>query len=337
MKLVRFFDLFSSAPPDIDQIREGKDIWALTRLLQHPDFSVQWKAAAALGTLGPDAVDHLLFALGKQGVAGRLGAIEALAEIKDPRAVKPLIDILGTDANNEIRWASAFALGEIGDSTAIEPLYRALKDPDKHVRYGAAISLGRIGWVSESASDTVLSFIALQEWHRIPALGEEGIEPLSRMLHDPDPDIRLSVVDTLGKIRTGEHSRVCDTALRDVDSRVRWKAVLTSVKCAMPLWRIPWSLSKRTRIRKNPEAAALLNFLFLGIGYNYLGKWWGFLVFQIYMTTLLMFTLWPVPAIGTFFFLMFVNVPVAGVVIPLPFSIIFAAHAWDIARNMPDM
>jgi len=123
--------------------------------------------------------------------------------------------------------------------------------------------------------------------------------------------------------------------LRDTDGKVRWKAITAAKKCMVPIPYLPWALSKRFRVKKSPEAAALLNFMFLGLGYNYLGKWWGFLVFQIYMTTLLMFTLFPVKMIGTFIFLIFLQIP--GIPIPLPLSVIFAIHAWIIARKMPEL
>jgi hypothetical protein len=48
-----------------------------------------------------------------------------------------------------------------------------------------------------------------------------------------------------------------------------------------------------------------------------------------------MFTLWPVEIIGTFLSLLFLRIP--GIALPIPISLIFAAHAWDIARKMPDL
>ena len=35
----------------------------------------------------------------------------------------------------------------------------------------------------------------------------------------------------------------------------------------------------------NPVIAGFLNFLLPGMGYGYLGKWWGLLIFQIDITT----------------------------------------------------
>jgi HEAT repeat protein len=326
---------FQAAPPDIEKFRERKDIRQLTRLLQYPDFTVQWKAAEALGTLGTEAIDHLLDALMEHDIPGKLGAIEALAGIKDVRAVIPLINLLKYDKSREIQWASAIALGEIGDPTAISPLRDSLRNPDKYVRFGSAVALRQLGWVPDTPEDKTLQLIALQEWGDLVPLGKAAIEPLSRVVTDKDPDVRYHAIETLEHLHVPLPQDVCGSMLRDTDGKNRWKAIIAAKKCRVPVPYLPWALSKRTRIRKNPEAAAILNFLFLGLGYNYLGKWWGFLFFQIYMTTLLMFTLFPVKMIWTYIFLIFFQIP--GIPIPLPISIIFAIHAWDIARKMPDL
>lgn len=326
---------FGRTTPDIGYLKERKDIRQLTRLLQYPDFTVQWKAAEALGTLGPEAIDHLLHALLEHDLPGKLGAIEALAEIRDPQAVTPLINMLKYDPSIEVQWASAIALGELGDPTAVDPLRDALMSTDKYVRYGAAIALRRLGWNPETADDNACLLIALQDWKAIAALGGDATTPLSRMVADPDHEVRYHAIDLLEHLNTSLPQQVCSRMLRDTDGKVRWKAVLASKRCQVPAHYLPWALSKRTHVRRSPEAAALLNFLFLGLGYNYLGKWWGFLVFQVYMTALLMFTLWPVDMIGTYVFLIFFTIP--GIPIPIPVSIFFAIHAWDIARKMPDL
>lgn len=329
------FPRFRTNPPNIEHLKENRDIRELTRLLQHPDFTVQWRAAEALGSLGPEAIDHLLKALMEHDLPGKLGAIEALADIRDPRAVTPLINLLNYSTSIEIQWASAIALGEFGDPAAISPLRDALLNQDKYVRYGAAVALRKLGWVPGTPEETADHLIALQDWAKIIPLGEAALKPLSRLIADPDPDVRYHAVDLLEHLNISLPQTVCGRMLRDTDGRVRWKAVITAKKCQVPAHYLPWALSKRTRVRKSPEAAALLNFLFLGLGYNYLGKWWGFLVFQIYMTALLMFTLWPMSMIGTYVFLIFFEIP--GIPVPLPVSVIFAIHAWDIARKMPDM
>jgi len=326
---------FRNTPPDIRSLREKKEIRQLTRLLQHPDFTVQWKAAEALGTLGPEAIDHLLEALLEHNLPGKLGAIEALAEIRDPRAATPLIHLLRYDPNIEVQWACAVALGELGDPAAVGPLREALLNHDKYVRYGAAIALNHLGWVPTTPEENADLLMALQEWTAIVPLGEAALPALARGIADPDPAVRYHAVDLLERLNISLPQPVCGRMLSDTDGKVRWKAVIAAKKCQVPAHYLPWALSKRMRVKKSPEAAALLNFLFLGLGYNYLGKWWGFLVFQVYMTALLMFTLWPVDMLGTYIFLIFFTIP--GIPVPLPVSILFAIHAWYIARTMPDL
>jgi hypothetical protein len=65
--------------------------------------------------------------------------------------------------------------------------------------------------------------------------------------------------------------------------------------------------------------ATILNFFFLGIGYDYLGKWWGLLVLEIYM--LLFF-------IGQLLFGIIMTV-----IIMAPFMTLFAAQTYIVAKR----
>ena len=131
--------------PDIALLTRERDIKALIRALRSKDFEVQTEAAKALGSLGREAMDELIRALKSGSKDIRLGIIEALAIIRDPRAVPSLISNL-TDKSSEVRWVAAIALGEIGDPEVIPHLLISLKDPDKYVRYGAASALASLGW-----------------------------------------------------------------------------------------------------------------------------------------------------------------------------------------------
>ena len=75
----------------------------------------------------------------------------------------------------------------------------------------------------------------------------------------------------------------CKQVLRDPDEHVRWSGVLSSQRCGVPLSHLPLELSQRVRTGKSVIGATILNFFFLGVGYDYLGKWWGLLVLEIYM------------------------------------------------------
>jgi hypothetical protein len=70
-------------------------------------------------------------------------AARALGEIGDTRAVEPLIQAL-RDTDNYVRREAADALGWIQDVRAVDPLIQSLKDEDEFVRGLAAFSLGII-------------------------------------------------------------------------------------------------------------------------------------------------------------------------------------------------
>lgn len=91
-----------------------------------------------------DEASVLVSALQDEDERTREGAVKALGEIGDARAVEPLIVVLEAQ-DGPIRWKVARALGEIGDARAVEPLIQALADEKGLVRLEAAKALGKIG------------------------------------------------------------------------------------------------------------------------------------------------------------------------------------------------
>jgi len=69
--------VFLTKKPDIETLRQQKNIKALIRALRYDDFEVQTRAAEALGTLGREGIDELLLALKTKDKDVRLGIIEA--------------------------------------------------------------------------------------------------------------------------------------------------------------------------------------------------------------------------------------------------------------------
>ena len=68
----------------------------------------------------------------------------ALGEIKDKRAVDPLIEAI-KDNNSRVRGAVVKAIGELKDTRAVEPLIAVLNDSDSYVRLAACVALGKLG------------------------------------------------------------------------------------------------------------------------------------------------------------------------------------------------
>jgi HEAT repeat protein len=308
--------------PDVIRLTKNGDVSGLIQALTYDDFEIQIEAAKSLGSLGPAAITTVLKKIKTRNRPLRLGIIEALAVIKDPRAVDPLLEAL-VDQDAEVRWGSAIALGEIGDERAIPGLKKALGDPDKYVRYGASFALAKISWKPETILEKAQLFYGMQEWGALKEMGKSAIGVLEIARKDRDTGIRLKAVELLGEIhdKCVVPSLIC--ALSDESSDVRWKAVLVSAKARIPLIYLPRGISQRPRIRKNPKIAALLNFLLPGQGYNYLGKWWGILIFQLDVTV----TLW---------LLRFGGESLSYTIL-LPLYLLIAIHAAYIAIKMPDM
>jgi HEAT repeat protein len=99
----------------------------------------------------------------------------ALGELENPEAIEPLSRAL-TDGPPPLRRAAASALGEIEHTDAVPVLIRAVSDPDAIVRTHAAWSLGEI------------------EDHA-------AVEALSRaLLTDQVPEVRVAAARALGAI-----------------------------------------------------------------------------------------------------------------------------------------
>jgi HEAT repeat protein len=304
-------------------MKTAKDVSGLIRLLNHRDPDVQWLAADALGSLGGPAITPLIRVLENRHTPVRIGAIEALGAIRDPRSVGAIVGVLEHDEAVEVRWVAALALGEIGDPAAIPPLVAALRDQERYVRYGAVRSLGLLLWTPQNDLEKAYYAIAQQDWQGVRQAGRAATGPLVDLLRDPDPALRSKIIELLGQIGDPGAQKACEAALKDRDSRVRWTAVLAAKKCRVPTAHIPWGLSKRQRTGQNPWAAAILNFLFIGLGYNYLGYWWGFLVFMSYTSILVLAQL----ASG----------PFMPYLIAYPITAIFAVQTFYMAKKMPDL
>jgi HEAT repeat protein len=319
MKLPSFL---RPAAPDIEAMKGQRDIRGLISALRHPETDVQWRAAEALGSFGPEAIRELLAGLATGNRTVKLGIIEALGEIRDPVAVEPLIRHL-RDPSVEIRWEAALALGEIGDGRATVPLLPGLRDPDRYVRYGTALALVKIGWTPANDEEEGFRLLGLQDWAALAALGPAAIPALTLALKDREKTVRRKAVEVLGEIGDRAAIPALLRALRDPDDEVRWQAVLAGPRCGIAPMYLPRGLSQRPRTRKNPVVAGFLNLVLPGMGYFYLGRWWGVLVFQVDITA----TLWLFATVGDQF-----TYPLL-----VPLYAIIAIHAWYLAGRMPEM
>ncbi|WAC05712.1 MAG: HEAT repeat domain-containing protein [Methanoregula sp.] len=282
-KTINLPGILTKKKPDIEALAAKKDIAGLVKALQFHDITVQSHAAQALGSLGTPAMDALVRALKKKDKHIRLGIIEALTIIRDPDAVAALTETL-KDESSEVRWETAIALGEIGDELATVPLVQALKDHDKYVRFGAAFALAKIGWKPADDTEKAFYFAGMQEWKAVKMMGKSAIPALSHILNDRDSNVRQKVIEILGEIGDPDATPALIRSLADENTEVRWKTILSSPRCRIKLMHLPRGLARRPKMTKNPLVAGFLNFMLPGLGYGYLGKWWGVMIFQIDIT-----------------------------------------------------
>jgi len=313
--------IFPEKKPDIAALAAKKDIAGLIKALQFNDVAVQSQASQELGSLGTPAMDALIRALKKKDKHIRMGIIGALTEIRNPQAIAALTETL-KDTSSEVRWETAIALGEIGDERATGPLVHALRDHDKYVRYGAAFALAKLGWKPTDDTEKAFYFAGMQEWKAVKMMGKSAIPALSHILNDRDSNVRQKVIGIFGEIGDPDATPALIRSLGDENTEVRWRAVLSSPRCRIKMMHLPRGLSRRPKMTKNPLIAGFLNFLLPGLGYGYLGIWYGVMIFQIDITA----TVWLFKYGGE----------TNTYSILFPIYLLLALHAYYITKKMPE-
>jgi HEAT repeat protein len=151
---------------------------AITRListLSQERWEVRSSTILALARVGQPATQAFQAALRDQDWFVRAAAANSLGQVKDPRAVKSLINILN-DKEWFVRERAAEALSKIGEP-AVESLIVALKDRNGLVRERAAEVLGKIG-------------------------NAKSVKPLLEAFHDEELYVRARAVLAYERVKT---------------------------------------------------------------------------------------------------------------------------------------
>ena len=109
----------------------------LVQALKTKEIHVKVILTWILGKIGKQVFEDVVVLLKHKDSFVRQCATMILKEIKDKRAVAPLIEVFNKDKNPQVRWAALVALGEMG-SANMELLIQAVKDPYWHIRTTAA-------------------------------------------------------------------------------------------------------------------------------------------------------------------------------------------------------
>ena len=120
----------------------------LTNALHGDSLRTRMAAVPALVAFGNGAVESLCYKLLNDDdpeVRWRVERVFGLLRVQDDECFDALLDRLAYDDDDLGRDGAAWALGEIGDTRAIEPLLAALNDDNEQTAVLSAYALEKLG------------------------------------------------------------------------------------------------------------------------------------------------------------------------------------------------
>ena len=198
------------------------------------------------GLLGTDVkklkqsrnIQGLILALKNRDPKIQYDAAEALGDMGDTMAVEPLVTALKNDEYSGVRWKAAEALSKIGPPS-VEALIGTLRHHDDDVRWKAAIALGEIG--DPRAIKPLISllcdedrFVKSHAALALGTIGEPAVNPLIRALHEGDGNLRWGAAIALGKIRDPRAIEPLIRALADKYENVRAESATSLAAMGKP-------------------------------------------------------------------------------------------------------
>lgn len=198
------------AVEELGDIGDPADIPVLASALRDPETPIRRLAAKALIKVNdPAAVEPLIAALADPAEAGawQSDVIAALEHYQDPRSVPACIAALDNH-DAKVRRAAASLLGSMGDLAALEPLLKALFDPDAAVAGDAAYAIAK--------------------------LGQPAMPGLLQVLQDAPAQARIAAADALGIIADTKAIPALVAALKDQDSYLQIAAAKALARIRHP-------------------------------------------------------------------------------------------------------
>ena len=216
--------------PNIKKLKKEKDIEKLIMALSYEkDDDIVVEAAQALGELKDKrAIEPLVKILNDEEIDyyARIGAAKSLGHIKDKRATEPLIKALEENRGDEIRYTIVEALGKIKDPSATAPIFTALKEFDRFI-YKEMIERG----VDIKDTDAINRYNltgsgGYTEFKNVAIkalikIGKKDIEPIIAGLENYNNYIRFRAAEILGIIKDKRAADSLIAALKDQDVLVR--------------------------------------------------------------------------------------------------------------------
>ena len=176
----------------------------------------EWRLRQYRAALGErDAVvDSLLPSLRDEDSDVRLGAVEALKELKvvaSEKVVDALLQSL-SDEDSEVRCYAADTLRKlkVTSEAMVDALLQSLSDENSSVRSTVAMALGELKEVSAALVDTLLRRLADEDWRvrstaakalgKLKVASDGVVDALLQSLNDEHSEVRLEAAEALGKM-----------------------------------------------------------------------------------------------------------------------------------------
>ena len=182
------------------------------------------------------SVGDLIALLADPEARVRRRAALAVGRVKLAEGVAPLIPLLHTDTDVDVRQMAAFAMGLIGDATAADALLTALNDADGMTQGRAAEALGLIA--HKPAAPAVSAMV------RKHAAAVDGMTP-DDMGYPKTPSAEAVRLGVYALVRLGSYDALAGAVLDGGRPRSRW-------------WPIAYALQRINDARATPALLELL-------------------------------------------------------------------------------
>ncbi|HZZ43592.1 MAG TPA: HEAT repeat domain-containing protein [Tepidisphaeraceae bacterium] len=208
----------------IEEGMEKRPVEELAELLGYPDLRVRQLAQFEMVKRGGDAT-AMLYGIAQSGgtTLARLHAIWGIWQLgeKDPRAVEPLVGLLG-DSDDEVRAQAAHVLGDCWCLDAHDGLVKLLGDKSPRVRFMAGTALGRVGKPADVKA--LMQLLAENDNHDayvrhgaiVGLQGSGDVQSLIDAAGNPSTAVRLGALVTLRRLKRPE----VELYLKDKDAEV---------------------------------------------------------------------------------------------------------------------
>lgn len=213
----------------LGRIGDKRAVPSLMLLMDQADPRLLPKVLEAIGRLGDSsALAKIINLLDDPDDSIKLQAIKAVQRMPSRRAEKPILRIMRSTQNRELKRHAILALATTASENAIPALEEALTTADHDLKKTIAESLGQISTISASEKlvellnerDPVIVTKALKGMRKSPPLS--AIPALTRLAKHPNSDIRRYSIEAFaGLDDAAAYDLLEQHLLNDESTRVR--------------------------------------------------------------------------------------------------------------------